>query len=120
MYCTSLGKAIAAYLPAAEMDELVAGLTFERLTPRTLTQPSKLKRELAKINQLGFAIDEEEAVTGARCIAAPIFDINGKVAAAISVSGPITRITSEKMPALITAVKKAGGVISTRLGYSNL
>jgi DNA-binding IclR family transcriptional regulator len=120
VYCTSLGKAMAAYLPVEELEELLTGLTYERFTPRTLVQPAKLKRELAKIREQGFAIDDEEAVPGARCLAAPIFDASGKVAAAISVSGPITRVTSDKLQALSTAVKKAAAVVSTRLGYSGL
>jgi IclR family acetate operon transcriptional repressor len=111
---------MAAYLPVEELEELLTGLTYERFTPRTLVQPAKLKRELAKIREQGFAIDDEEAVPGARCVAAPIFDASGKVAAAISVSGPITRVTSDKLQALSTAVKKAAAVVSTRLGYSGL
>jgi DNA-binding IclR family transcriptional regulator len=118
IYCTSLGKAMAAYLPHDEAEEMLGGLTYERLTPRTLVQPARLKREFAKIREEGFAVDDEEAVPGARCVAAPIFDAGGKVAAAISVSGPITRITTDKLQPLSAAVKKAAGVISTRLGFS--
>jgi DNA-binding IclR family transcriptional regulator len=120
IYCTSLGKAMAAYLPAEELEELLTGMAYERFTPRTLVQPARIKRELAKIREQGYAIDDEEAVLGARCVAAPIFDASGKVAAAISVSGPITRMSSDKLQALSAAVKKAGSVISTRLGYSGL
>ena len=118
VYCTSLGKAMAAYLPEAELQELLISTKYQRFTPRTLVQPARLKRELLKVREQGFAVDNEEAVPGARCVAAPIFDSSGKVVAAISVSGPITRITEDKMPSLAASVKKAAGIVSTRLGYS--
>jgi IclR family KDG regulon transcriptional repressor len=118
IYCTSLGKAMAAYLPQDEAEELLGGLSYEKFTPRTLIQPARLKREFAKIREQGFAVDDEEAVPGARCVAAPIFGAGGKVAAAISVSGPITRVTTDKLQPLSAAVKKAASVISTRLGFS--
>lgn len=118
IYCTSLGKAIMSYLPAEEAGDLLASMTFERQTPRTIVGRMKLKKELAKIRQRGYALDDEEAVMGARCVAAPIFDANGKVAASISVSGPITRITATKVAVMASLVKDAGAAISARLGYS--
>jgi IclR family acetate operon transcriptional repressor len=65
----------------------------------------------------GYALDDEEAVLGARCIAAPIFDASGKVLGGISVSGPLTRITEEKIPLFAGIVKKAARSVSGRLGY---
>lgn len=118
VYCTSLGKAMTAFLPQSELDELLSSMTYERFTPRTFVVPAKLRRELAKVRGQGFAVDDEEAVPGARCVAAPIFDASGRVAAAISISGPTTRITAEKLNSLSNTVKKAAGVISSRLGYS--
>ena len=117
LYCTALGKAILSHLPEEETKELIDSLTFERLTPRTLNQPSKLKKDLAKSRLQGYALDNEEAVLGARCIAAPIFDANQKVIGAASVSGPLTRITTEKVIAFAALVKEAAQSISVRLGY---
>lgn len=119
LYCTALGKAILAHLPEEETKELLASLTFERLTPRTLNQPAKLKKDLAKSRMQGYALDDEEAVLGARCIAAPIFDANGKVFGAASVSGPLTRITGDKISSLAALVKEAAHSISRRLGYGS-
>lgn len=117
LYCTALGKAILAYLPEQETKELLGALTFERLTSRTLTQPAKLKKDLVKSRLQGYALDNEEAVLGARCIAAPIFDANGKVIGAVSVSGPLTRIDTDKIAAFAGLVKEAAHAISRRLGY---
>jgi IclR family KDG regulon transcriptional repressor len=119
LHCTALGKAILAHLPEEETRELLASLTFERLTPRTLTQPAKFKKDLVKSHLQGYALDDEEAVMGARCIAAPIFDAGGKVIGAVSLSGPLTRITAEKIAPLGALVKGAAQSISRRLGFQS-
>jgi IclR family acetate operon transcriptional repressor len=64
-------------------------------------------------------LDDEEAVLGARCIAAPIFDAGGKVIGAVSLSGPLTRITAEKIAPLGALVKGAAQSISRRLGFQS-
>jgi len=117
LHCTALGKAIMSQLPVEDASELVASLTMERQTPRTLVQPAKLKKELVKTRLQGYALDDEEAVMGARCIAAPIFNANGKVIGGVSVSGPLTRITAEKVSIIGTITKEAANAISRRLGY---
>jgi DNA-binding IclR family transcriptional regulator len=119
LYCTALGKVILAHLPEEEAKELISSLIFERQTPRTLTRPASLKKDLVKSRLHGCALDDEEAVLGARCIAAPIFDANGKVIGAASVSGPLTRISAEKVSAFTALVKEAAQSISRRLGYQH-
>ena len=117
LYCTALGKAILAYSPPQETENVLPSLTFERFTPRTLTDISRFKKELAKVRQQGFALDDEEAGLGSRCVAAPILDKSEKVTAAISVSGPITRINRDRIQAFATAVMDGARSISARLGY---
>ena len=116
--CTALGKAILAHLPAEQREEVFSLLTFERFTRHTVPDLPRLKKELAKVRQQGHALDEQETVLGARCVAAPIMDASGKVAAAISVSGPITRITREKILSIAGTVKQGAQAISALLGYS--
>jgi len=118
VYCTAMGKALTAFLPSEEKQHLLSSIRFERFTPRTLTQVTQLMRELEKVRQRGYALDDEEATLGARCVSAPILHDNGKVAAAISVAGPITRIAREKIPAFAGEVMAAARSISTRLGAS--
>jgi IclR family KDG regulon transcriptional repressor len=115
LYCTSLGKAMAAHLPPSEVDELLSGMTLERQTPRTIIQRSKLKKDFEKIRQRGYAVDDEEAVLGARCVAVPVFDTAGKAVAAISISGPTTRVTPHRVTEFSTLLKKASAAISARL-----
>jgi DNA-binding IclR family transcriptional regulator len=117
LYCTALGKAILSHLAAEEVDELLATVAYERFTPHTIIQPAKLKKDLAKTRLRGYALDDEEAVLGARCIAAPVFDSTARVIGGLSVSGPVTRVSQEKIVPLATMLKKAAQSVSRRLGY---
>jgi len=112
---TALGKAMLALMPAEQREEILPTLTFTLVTPRTIPNLPRLRRELTRTAQQGFAVDDQEADLGARCVAAAIMDESGKVAGAISVSGPITRISKEKVQIYALAVKKGARMISARL-----
>jgi DNA-binding IclR family transcriptional regulator len=116
-YCTAVGKAILAWAP----DEVVtaaieAGLP--RRTAHTITGPEQFRAELARIRERGYAIDDRENETEVRCVGAPIFDNTGRVAAALSVSGLSSRITTSRVRALGPRVAQAGLTISRALGAS--
>lgn len=117
--CTALGKAMLAFLPREHREEILPTLTFERVTSRSIPNLARLRKELTRIAQQGYALDDQETEMGARCVAAPVLDGSGKVAAAISVSGPITRISSERVSTFALATKKAARAISARLGHSS-
>lgn len=118
LHCTALGKVILANLPAEEKEELLSAVKLERFTPHTLANSSKLKKDLTKVRHCGYSLDDEEAVLGSRCIGAAIFDITGRVAAAVSVSGPITRISRDKIQTISRATINAARMVSEQLGYS--
>jgi len=113
--CTALGKAILAFVSPEQREEMVSSITFDRITSHTITDPVRLRKELAKILRQGYALDDQETDLGARCVAAPILDDSGKIMAAISVSGPITRISREKIPTFANSVRNAAKDISSRL-----
>jgi DNA-binding IclR family transcriptional regulator len=115
LYCTSMGKALAAFLSTAEKEHVLLSLQFERLTPHTITRLSRFRKELEEIRERGYALDDEEATLGARCVGAPIL-LEGKVAAAISIAGPTTRIARERIPFYVKAVVAAAQAISRQLG----
>jgi IclR family KDG regulon transcriptional repressor len=120
LYCTSMGKALAAFLPTEEKDHVLSSLRFERFTPHTIIRLSRFRTELERIRQRGYALDDEEATLGARCVGAPVLLEGGKVAAAVSVAGPITRIAREKIPVYARAVVAAARAIARHLGPSEL
>jgi len=115
LYRTALGKALLAFQPAEQCERLIKSLRFETFTPHTVTSAFELDRELNPIRQSGFAVDNEESVVGLRCIAAPVLDTRGVAVAAISVSGPTSRITPQKTPMLGEAVKVAAREVSARM-----
>lgn len=120
VYCSAIGKALVAFLPEPELTELLTSLTFERRTSQTITNVDRFRRELVRVRELGYAVDNEEFEEGLRCLAAPIFNHRGRVIATIGISGPTHRLNSETMPALAEAVKDAAAAISRELGYSLL
>jgi DNA-binding IclR family transcriptional regulator len=115
LICTALGKAILAFLPLEQREEMLASLTFDRVTRRTITDAARLRKELVKILRRGFALDDQETDLGARCIAAPILDGSGKIMAALSISGPIARISRDKIQSFANSAKSAAKDISSRL-----
>lgn len=93
LYCTAAGKAILSKTADEQFDAYVTTTTLKQVTPRTITTVETLRTEIASIRDQGFALDDEEFETGVRCVAAPIIDSGGRCVAAISVSGPATRMS---------------------------
>ena len=113
-HCSALGRAILAYSDPATIDA-VLGAGLERRTPRTLTDPVAILRELTAIPPRGWAIEREEGNIGVSCVAAPIFGPLGEVAAALSVTGPSGMIRPQAIgPAVRLAAAAASRAYSSR------
>jgi len=120
-YCTSLGKAILANIEdELKREELFAAIRFEPVTPRTITNLTRLKKQLAAIRKQGFALDDEEAVAGIRCLGAAVLDAEGEVLGAISVSGPVVRVTTDRLPLFTEEICRAAREITWLLGNSSV
>lgn len=115
--CTALGKAMLAAMSAEQRELLIPTLRFESATPRSITSVARLRKDIAEIVRRGYALDDEEAVAGARCIGAAILDANGKVAGGISISGPTSRVNKTNLALIAKTVKQAALEISAKLGY---
>ena len=96
MYCTGLGKALLAYMPAEEVEALLSGEVFKPFTENTHKDFPSLMRDLERIRQRGYAFDDEEYVKELVCIAAPVFGTGGDVVAALSVALPKYRYESDQ------------------------
>jgi len=116
-HCTAVGKALLAYVADAELDEVVRRRGLEARTPKTITTPTALRRELRAIRSRGYAVDDEEIEEGLRCVGAPVRDHTGRVVASISIAGPAFRLTRAKTAALARLVTKAANALATELGY---
>jgi DNA-binding IclR family transcriptional regulator len=118
LHCTSVGKAKLAFLSAEEIDRIIKGVGLQRFTPNTITDPDRLKAELALIRRRGYAVDNEEREIGIRCVGVPIFDDSGAVVASFSISGPAGRLGDQRILELAPEAMRTGDAISRRLGYS--
>lgn len=116
-YCTSVGKAILAHLPEAEVNRIIRRSGLKRLTRNTITTRAALKAELKNVRARGCAIDDEENEEGVRCIGAAVRDHTSRPLAAISVSGPAFRLNKEKMGLIAKVVVRAAAALSQELGY---
>jgi len=114
-YCTALGKAILANLPIEESDRIFEK-PLEKLTDKTVVDRIRLHEEFADIRLNGYAVDDEGIEHGLYCLAVPIHNYTGRVVAAISISGPVKRV-SESSQKIIAELQSIGGTISRRLGY---
>lgn len=116
IYATAMGKVIAAYAKDHTRSSLIERLTMEPITPYTITDKKQLAEQLEQIRVQGYAVDNQEIVEGARCVAAPIFDMFDQLVGSISLSGAIHRFSDEKLPEMAETVRKSAINISRKLG----
>ena len=116
LHATSNGKVLLAHLAADERGRLLSRV-LPRLTPRTITDPRILEKQLRRVLQDGYAFTLEELEVGLNAVAAPIYAADGRVLAAVSVAGPSYRVTPQRLTELGEMTKDAGEAISRRLGY---
>ena len=116
IYSSGVGKALLANLTNGEIEELIATMSFNQETEKTLTNASDLREDIREIRERGFAIDDEENAIGLRCVASVVFDENAEPMAGISVSGPAARVSEAKIPALGAAVANIAAEITAALG----
>lgn len=116
-HCSASGKMFLAHMPPAKRQRLIGTLVFERYTENTLTDPAAFEAELSRIKRLGYALDDEEFLSGLFCVAVPIFDKAGKdCIAAIALQAPVVRLSrdnaAERLPALRTAADALSATLS--------
>lgn len=119
IYCTGVGKALLAFLPAAEQDAIIADTDFVAHTPQTLADAASLRQALGEIRVRGCALDMEEHEEGIRCVAAPVFNFRGDAVASISVTSTARRMPVERLQDLQPLVLEASRRISRELGHGD-
>ena len=115
MHATATGKAVLAHLPESERGAWTT-LPLDRFTFRTIASPDELARDLEATVRRGYAIDDEEFTPGVRCVAAPVFGIDGLVVGCIGVSSPIYRMDIERVPVVADQLLAATRRVTERLG----
>jgi DNA-binding IclR family transcriptional regulator len=117
VHCTSVGKAILAFLPEERVNEVLRRTRFERFTQRTISTAEALRVEIEKTRRRGYAVDDEELEEGLRCIAVPVLDAQRLPVAAVSVSGPSFRVTAQKLPSIANHLLQCVRGISVDMGF---
>lgn len=115
VYCTSMGKAILAFLPQDMLEQTVSKIKFVRYTAKTIGSSEELLKSLERIRRRGYAIDDEEIEAGVRCVGAPVFDDNHFPIAAVSISGPSSRIRVQNLPVVAEHLLRCCEDISSSL-----
>ncbi len=115
-YCTATGKAMLAFMPAEVVDRVCQNL--KRYTPNTMVDPRKLKAELARIRERGYAVTNGEWRPGVLGIAAPVKSPTGGVVAGLGIAGPEERMRKSESSQQAKAVLAAADHISRELGFA--
>jgi IclR family transcriptional regulator, acetate operon repressor len=117
LHAGASSRAILAFLPE-EIQEEVINSDLPRLTAETISEPTTLRRRLAEIRSAGYATSRGERQHGAGAVAAPVFGMDGEIAGAISVCGPVARFDADAVERYVPLVCQGARDISRSLGSS--
>jgi IclR family transcriptional regulator, acetate operon repressor len=121
LHCSALGKVLLAYgaaqLPTERPEKPGQLGQLERRTAKTITTEAALRAELAGLRARGYAVTDEELEPGLVAVAAPIYGYDGTVVAALSVSGPASRMARDALAAAASQCAEEAAGLSAVLGY---
>jgi DNA-binding IclR family transcriptional regulator len=117
--CTGVGKALAAFLPEGQFEKLITARRFARHNDNTIVTVRGLKKELCKVREQGYALDDEEDEIGVRCVGVPILDSNQQSFAAISLAGTTELIPLDRVETLASSLKQTASEISFQLSSTH-
>jgi DNA-binding IclR family transcriptional regulator len=120
VHSTSVGKALVANLPKQTIDAILREHGMAKRTAKTITTARRFHTELALVREKGYAVDDEENSLDARCLAVPVFDANGNVAAAIGLSGTVSHLDPGSIPRVAELAKEASRRITRQLGTPSM
>jgi DNA-binding IclR family transcriptional regulator len=118
LHCTGIGKVLVADLPEETIGRLM-GQSFPRYTENTITNLADLLKHLRQVRKNGYAVDNEELISGVKCVAAPVFNYRGEVVAGVSLSTTSSLMDKTAIRKLTEELVRVGTQISMRLGFSN-
>lgn len=115
MSVSGIGKAVLATYSDADVTAIIRRQGMPRLTEKSIVRPGELFRELQMVRRQGYAVDNEEARLGLRCVAAVIFNDCNEPLAAVSVSGMTDRLNDERVPEIGTIVRQVAAELTSEL-----
>lgn len=117
LHSSAVGKVLAAFMPEAELQNLLKGYDYSIRTQHTITNEAAFLEELRSVREAGVAYDREENEPGVRCAAAPVYDHAGNVAAAISISTMTSTVDDEELTEFVAKLRDTAERVSRGLGY---
>ena len=117
LHCTSVGKAILAFLPPQQQRKILSEVGLPAYTENTITEEDKLLEDLNKTVKRGYSVDNQEHEVQSYCIGAPIFNERGEVIGSCSISGHEETVIREKLDFYSSKIKHTAQEISRRMGF---
>jgi len=117
-YCTATGKVLLSGLSADELDRYFDRVKLDTFTPQTVTSKAQLRKEIAKVRQIGFAVDVEEFVPNLCCVSVPVMNQDGSApVAAISIAMPRMRFKRTQVPQWCKLLREKAALITQQLAF---
>lgn len=120
LHSSGVGKVLLAYKEEREIADILKDYHYVKQTENTITNEHDFKKELQKVKEQGFAMDDEENEPGVCCVAVPVRNHSGEVIASVSLSMPEPRAKTEELDQVIEYMKDLSSNVSTELGYDSL
>jgi len=117
LHCSAVGKVLLAYAPPEVLQRFLSSATLSQYTPNTITTRNAFQEELGRVKQRGWAIDAAELEEELYCIGAPVFASSDRAVAAVSISGPQSRL-ARRLVDLVDMVVESAQTISCLLGWN--
>jgi DNA-binding IclR family transcriptional regulator len=115
-HCTALGKVILASLRQDQLERFLERVELQPSTDKSITETSRLLREIAEIRRTGVAFDDGEFNAEVRCVAVPVRDFTGQIIGALGISGPIWRLSNQALQSRAKIVQAAASRLSAAFG----
>jgi IclR family acetate operon transcriptional repressor len=116
MVASGLGKALLSTYSEEDVFAIIQREGMPRLTSKSIVRAGELCKSLHDIRQQGYSVDDEEALTGLRCVSAVVYDDCSEPLAAISVSGKTSRVPNDRLPVLGKLVREVAAELTMSLG----
>lgn len=115
LHNTGCGKVLLAFQSESVINTIIAETGLPSYTAKTITDPEQLRAALTRIRREGYAVDNEEQEDGVRCISVPLYGMGDKVVAALSISGPASRLDTTKTSLFVPHLKHVSSDFSSTL-----